>query len=369
MTTIKKGLIFSDVHLGGKRTSTVFIKDNLSKYIFDDIRRDPPDFVVTLGDLTDTALQYSSDDAIEVTAWMCELLDICYEFGISLKVLEGTPSHDAGQNIWFMVENNKRPADKRVDVFYGDKLCIEHDSKLGLDILYVPDKLNFDATDTWFDVLALMKSRGLEKLDYIFMHGSFPHQMPKSPSVHDPDRYIGVCKYLVFAGHVHQHSVYEGKLIVPGSFDRDRHLDETAKGFLRVHGDSWHFVENKGAKVYKTIDVRKLPLDIAIKTIRDDVESNEYREGSYIRIHYADGDEIATVLETLKDINRAYTWSSIKELNKPMLIEELTKPFEDNAITISPSNISDLLLERLSLNGNDLDLYNRLMGRLLDGYI
>lgn len=363
MTTTKSGVVFSDVHLGGSRTSTQYIKQNLSKYIFDEIRANPPDMLISLGDLTDTTLTYGSDDAIDVTAWMCEVLDICHEFDISLKILEGTPSHDAGQNRWFGVENSKRPIDKQVRLFYGDTLCIEHDEHLGLDILYVPDKLNFDATDTWMDVLTLMKSRGLKKVHYAFMHGAFLHQMPKSPSIHDPDRYLSICEYLVMAGHVHQHTVYEDYLVVPGNYDRDRHGDESKKGFLRFEGKDWKFIENKNAKVYKTIDVRTLDLTDAVSKIKNNID---FPDGSYVRVQHSSDLDISAIMETLRGLNRTFVWSSIKEVTKESVLEDLSKPFEDSAITIDADNITGLIDARLSLTDDDRKIFDELMRRVID---
>ena len=213
------------------------------------------------------------------------------------------------------------------------------------------------------DVLALMRSKGIETFDYIFMHGSFPHQMPKSPSIHDPDRYLSICKHLVIAGHVHQHSVYRDRLTIPGSFDRDRHGDETPKGFLRFCGSDWTFVLNEGAKIYKTLDVRNMELTEAIALIKTYCN---YPDGTYMRIYHSADLDIVAAMDTIRSLNKQYVWSSIKEVTKAAILEDLSKPFEDAAITIDSENIIGLIEARLALNKEDSKIFNELMRRVID---
>lgn len=292
-----KYLVIGDVHLGSERTKTVFIIKNLDEF-FDNYRDDGRfaniDTIYIAGDLFDKSLSLTSDDAYEILLWMGRLMRFCYRRKIALRVLRGTPSHDREQSklsevmYHFMVKS-----DQDFDFKYVDTLFIEKNEKLGLNILYVPDEWNSNNDTTLQQVKELMRSEGLNQLDIAVMHGSFKYQLPFAPPsvpMHDESAYLALVKYNISIGHVHEFSVFD-RIVAEGSFDRLNHGSEDPKGgvlfTIDENGSRYEFIENKTAKVYKTIELKnkdlekslaqiskgtlKLPMDsyVRIKTTKD----------------------------------------------------------------------------------------------------
>lgn len=357
----------SDIHFGHPNTPTISIIDNIRKALPDNAETGELDMIIFSGDLFDRLLYLPDPNIFEVRAWINVFLRMCKRRDIVVRVLEGTPSHDWGQAKIFTEINEM--AEIGADVKYVPTLSIEYIERFDASFLYVPDEWRPEPDDTWREVMALLQANGLDKVDFAIMHGSFPHQLPahvKAPS-HDPDRYLGIVRHYIFIGHIHRHSIWD-RILVPGSMDRLCHGEEDPKGHLRVtvnpNGrNTITFVENKGAKIYRTINCTGLDLDHALTTI--DSIMKDLPDGSFVRIEANKEDAVLVSLDVLRGKYPLCEWStkvSTKtSTGKEMLVDMRSRY---KGIALTKDNLGQLLMERLIGKVDDPQLLERCRTKL-----
>lgn len=261
---LRSYLVLSDIHLGSRNTTAKEILKNLTDY-FEDFsdsgRFTTIDVLFIAGDLFDDTIQFSSGVIGDFVAWFDRLLRWCSRNHVTLRILEGTPRHDRAQGatVVSLAELSKEPVDLR----YIPALSIEHMEELGLTVLYVPDECRPTAEAVERDVEQLFLEHRVDKVDIAIMHGMFKYQLgtiPMNAKVHDEAFYLDRVRNYISIGHVHQHSQFS-RIVAQGSFDRLSHGDEAAKGGVLIKeikpGEWAHFfIENPGAKIYKTVEVK-----------------------------------------------------------------------------------------------------------------
>jgi DNA repair exonuclease SbcCD nuclease subunit len=343
---------FSDVHLLHPQTKTEFIIDNLNRHLSNPEFLAKVNLVFLAGDLFDSGQEYSDANAHAATAWVHRLMMLCARYGIVLRVLEGTPSHDRKQSKIFdtLKEVGNYPG---LDYKYVDKLSIEYIAALGIRVLYVPDEVNHDTAITEGQVRALMKSEGIDQVDYACMHGLFDFQVPEQLNPHikfTTEFFLGIVKRLIFIGHDHTYQT-RGRICVHGSFDRLKHGEEGPKGFVHaVVEDDGHyvfnFIENKTAKIYKTF---KITGSDAEKTL--DMLSKQTKKmpiESHVRLVLERTHPLTQSLKALKAIAPHVVWKI--DLAKEKL-KKLTAGKENGSISppliINPNTIAGLVRGKL----------------------
>ena len=344
--------VASDIHLGHPNTPTELILRNLEKAFSTSANTEELDIVFLSGDVFDRLLNFPDDNVTDIEMWVSVFLRRCKALDITVRVLEGTPSHDWKQSKIF--EKINLLGNIECDVKHVTTLSIEHLEKYDKTILYVPDEWEPEPDDTWKQVKDLLSVNGLEKVDFAIMHGSFPHQLPSHIKVpmHDPNRYQSIVKYIIAIGHIHKPAIYE-RIYTPGSFDRLAHGEEEPKGHIRFYlntDDSWKvvFIENKDAKIYKTISCLGLGVDDAlekISAIAKDLPAN-----SFIRIEAEKEDAIMVSLDVLKSKFPNIVWStkvSIKNNSGKEMLVDMRAKFQ--GIDITKDNLFDLLMNRVKL--------------------
>lgn len=352
----------SDIHLGNRRTSTEFIVNNLNKYLSNDLVLADIDLLILAGDVFDTQLMLSSEDIPIIQGWIAKLLLLCKKHNVILRILEGTPSHDRAQSEQFNSIDYilKQTPGYDLDMKYIDTLSIEHIDKLGIDVLYVPDEWNSTNEQTQIEVGELLAAKGLLKVDYCIMHGTFEHQLPphvKSPK-HSNDYYESITNMLIFVGHIHIHSI-NNKIVAHGSFDRLSHGEENDKGYVkvRVFDDSHYnidFIKNTDAKIYKTIvSINETTEQLIVRI--DDLIKNMVID-SNVRIQCYKTDDTANILPIIKKRYPLLNWSisyiNLDDDNITLVNDRPTyKP-----LIINATNIKDLINNKLVLRGNTRDV-------------
>lgn len=366
-----KILEFSDTHLNHRKTSTRHVLDNLTKAFPNNSTMADVDIIFFAGDFFDSLMHLPDPDVFEIRLWINRFLRICLKYDIVLRILEGTPSHDWKQSRLFTHINDI--AQIGADVKYFETLDIEHNERFGIDILYVPDEWNPECDDTWVEVTQLLAEKNLTQVDFSVMHGAFSYQLPDHipASTHDPDRYLSITRHLIFIGHVHRFSVYE-RIIAAGSTDRLTHGEEEPKGHVEalVHQDGRHeinFVENKGAKIYKTIRCTRLDVDKALKRI--DKVLKTLPQDSHIRIEAARTDAILSNMQLLKTKYPEFNFTSKHDKEtepKKQTVIDIKETFQP--VPITKSNIEKMLIDRLKEKGVDASTLTRAK-ELLNGYV
>lgn len=365
MTSELNLAVFGDVHLGHPNTPTEHILKNLDRAFPSSAQMKQLDGIFIEGDLFDRSLHLSDPNVAAIKSWMFRFLRMCERHNVELWVLEGTPSHDWRQSSWlkFLNEEAKIGAKMR----YVDTLAIEYSERFG-HILFIPDEWA-EPDETWMQVQQLLQSRGLTHVDYAVMHGAFTFQLPefvKSPK-HIPERYLGIVRKYIFIGHHHKATQYD-RILAAGSFDRLTHGEEEAKGHWHVRvggadGDRITFVENKGAKIYRTINCQGLSVEEALIKLEEVIA---LPEDSAVRVEAEKGHAILG-LDLLRKKYPHVSWSSKVaegvQTQAKMLVDLRSTNVQ---VAITRNNIREMLMARVKMLVSDPAILNRCEQRLME---
>jgi hypothetical protein len=350
----------SDIHLGAKRTPTRGILQNLRTAFPDNEETGALDLICFVGDVFDTLLSLNHDDLVEIDIWIAEFLRMCVRRNIKVYVLEGTPSHDWWQSERF-VSINEEIGRIGANLRYVKDISVEYDPDLDIWVGFVPDESAPTTDQTLSQLKSLLQTKGLDKVDLMFMHGQFEYQLPPhiTAQKHDSQAYLALTKYLIFIGHVHIHSSYE-RIFAQGSFDRLSHGEEEAKGHIRatLYADGTYevtFVENEGAKKYVTVYTYGMSVEDALYEIERKVRNLPF--DSAVRLEANHDHPLFADMDVLIREYPSFTWTKNPKERDKQEVEEL---IEDDttyiAININSENITKLLMERLVIMGLDAEL-------------
>lgn len=348
-----KILSISDIHLGHKRTTTDFILNNLNKYVSNDLLLKDINLLFIVGDLFDQQLTLSSKEIVLIDMWIAKLLKLCKKYNITLRVLEGTPSHDRKQSERIMTLSSimKDNYNDEIDVKYIDTLSVEYIDKYSINVLYVPDEWSNSTVDTFREVKNTLKNKSIKKVDYSLVHGMFDFQCPdiKNIEKHVSKDYISITEKIVFIGHVHQYGIND-KIVSHGSFDRLSHNEEEAKGFViaevKDNETNIRFIENKGSKKYITINISKLSSEESLLKI--DKVIKKLPKKSYIRLKGEKNNPLFNNLNYFREKYLDYNFSTkVTEIEeKYELVKDIEKTYVP--IILNENNIKDLLINRIN---------------------
>jgi DNA repair exonuclease SbcCD nuclease subunit len=347
-------LVLSDVHLGHPRNKTENIIHALDTFRENLNPELPLDIIFLAGDIFDNLLDFSSPESNLATIWAAGLMKYCGRLNIKLRVLKGTPSHDWDQSEIF--NTLAKAAKFPVDMKYVNSLSIEHMDDLGLSVLYVPDEWRSDPEVTYDEVRGLLAQDQLDKVDIAIMHGNFGYQLPpqatKAPR-HNEEKYLSIVKYFISIGHIHTSSVYS-RILAQGSFDRLAHGEEEPKGGMLCtihqngHGE-YFFIENKQAKIFKTINLRFNDVDAAIQQIER--HTAKLPVDAYVRIRAKKDHPLIIGFDEVKKRFPLFHFTKItleeEDDNRFSLIEDVKEQPDYIPITITKDNISTLLMDEI----------------------
>lgn len=347
-------LVLSDIHLGHPRNKTENIIDALDAF-FENFTIDfNLDLLFLAGDIFDNLLDFSSPESNLATIWAAGLMKYCGRLNIKLRVLKGTPSHDWDQSEIF--NTLAKAAKFPVDMKYVNSLSIEQIDDLGISVLYVPDEWRSDPNVTYTEVEALLAQDNLKKVDIAIMHGNFGYQLPvqaaKAPR-HDEEKYLSIVKYFISIGHIHTSTVYS-RILAQGSFDRLAHGEEEPKGGMlcTIHNDGhgeYFFIENKKAKIFKTINIKFNDVDAAIQQIER--HTAKLPSDSYVRIRAKKDHPLIIGIDEVKKRFPLFHITKItteeEDINQFTLVEDVKDTSDYVPITITKDNIVALLMEEI----------------------
>jgi|JFJP01.1.fsa_nt_gi hypothetical protein len=345
-----KYIVISDIHLGHPRNKTHEILFNLNKafnYFNEDFHLNA---IFIAGDFFDTLLDNYTSDYHEIVIWIHRLINYCARKNIKLRVLEGTPSHDWNQCKIFetLISVTGTP----IDFKYVNSIYIEFLEDNGLYILYVPDEAMESSEITREYIKQLLIDKGISSVDIAIMHGMFGYQMMniQTSQTHDEKFYNNIVNYYIHIGHIHTHSKYD-KIIAQGSFDRLSHNEEEPKGYIIAEVNniakfcSWNFIENKTAKIFKTINITKNQ-NLEQALIKLDKNIYNLPELSFVRIKASKDHIVYQAFEELKKRYLLYNLSKKSDddhSDSNQLIDDVSISIEYDVITINKENIEELL--------------------------
>lgn len=350
-----KVLSISDIHLGNAANPAEYVIAGLEKKLSHKALKGL-NLLFIVGDVFDRGLTVNHRDVPHIVSWIRRLLARCARLGIIVIVIEGTPSHDRLQSQLFVAINDAADEDDRCNLRYIKEISIERIEEYGLDILCIPDEKNTSDEITYNQVIAMMKARAIEKVDFALIHGFFDFQVPvgRHSRFHDSEKYRKLIRYLAFVGHDHEFQK-NGEIIIQGSPDRQRHGMESPKGFVKaiVHRDGHHeatFEVNEHAMVFKTI-LLSGDLDNDSALVHDTCSSVNRR--SHIRLSgYSDN----PLLQSLDTLQSMYPFINFSKKKLDEEVEDKTSPLLDigsdsdsRPFTIDSSNLKQIVFERLGI--------------------
>lgn len=357
----------SDIHLGSRRNKTSDIIAALDAAFPDNEETGQLDLLVLVGDVFDRLLNLPDDDTSEIEMWIGRLLYICSKRNIILRILEGTPSHDWKQSASFeKVLNHKGYS---INCKYVSILSIEYIEQLDIQVLYIPDEWQPTTDKTLKEVKDLLALKNLEQVDFAFMHGQFEFQLPshiKGMPRHSSQEYLKLVKHYIFIGHIHVFSTFD-RIIAQGSFDRLSHGEEAPKGHVRAtvskDNKEFFFIENKKARIYKTIECKDFDLQKTFASIKKKLE--KFPDGSCIRITANNSHPILGNMDQLIVMYPTLVWTKLaKNVEKQEVQED--ENIEHQAITITKENVVSLVMARIKLNISELATVTRTEHLLLE---
>lgn len=257
-------ITISDIHFGEPRLSPIEVRNHLVDLLYPQLT-DDVFMLLICGDMFDTQLTMNSDAGMMAGLTISEIISICKQRGIYLRILRGTVLHDRKQNNWFILndevaELNGHPL---IRVFNEMEIEVLPFEDTIISSLYVPADLPYaDLTTT---VLEMLDVQHINQVDFLVSHGYYAHHLPtgllKPPAglLHSKDLLPRVAG-CILNGHIHTRSIYH-RVVTIGSFERFTHNEESPKGFYKLnysptdHVCDFTFIENKETGIFHTIDL------------------------------------------------------------------------------------------------------------------
>ena len=245
----------SDIHFFGHRIEMSSLQMSLKAWCLN-YEEKIADLLVFSGDLFDGAVSCSHHHGWVFCSWMIEVLDYCLLHRIVLRFLEGTPSHDMQQLVFF-TPLLKHYQSLGLDVQYHQGIVFERIPALDSNFLFVEDRHLEETSVTMDKMCEVIRAQGTDKTDFIVMHGTYYHQIPIAKNVFYAEIVSKLVHGLVMSGHIHIHSHCE-KVVTPSSFTRMSFGEEAPKGGLLIDYDTvtnevnWIFKENPYAPLFNT---------------------------------------------------------------------------------------------------------------------
>lgn len=311
------------------------------------------DIIFLDGDIFETYKDTKHPDIFIVDNWMRMMMAFCVRYSIKLRIVEGTPGHDYKQSKRF--SSLAEAFGDKLDYRYFENLAFEKMDDYGITVLYVPDEWAGSAAACKSQIIEMMETNGIEKFSIAHMHGMFDFQIPdigEHPLKHNSEWFHSIVESYINIGHDHVFKT-SGRIIVQGSFDRMAHGEEGKKGgvitYLKKDGDSFfNFIENKNARIFKTITVKTHVLDDAIEQVKKVLDI--VPEDSHIRISCRDDNPILTVLDEFKRNNPKIKFKKHKdkkqqEESKGALQETIGLLSTYVPISLTKDNIIQQILE------------------------
>lgn len=354
---------FSDIHLGHRQNTADTMIECLDQLIFGDKLLERIDMLVFAGDVFDRLLDLDYPFLDDIDHWIARVLSGCAQHGVSFRLLKGTHSHDQSQPERFVTLASILDL-KGLDFKYFDKLDIEQHEASGASILYVPDNLSHDSSETLANVRELMASRGIDRVDIAVMHGMFDYQQPEGIVIaecHNSQAYKELVRVVIFIGHVHTHS-RNGIIVAQGSTCRMKQGEEEPKGFviaeIKNNKADIYFIENKGARIYKTVKVYAMDLADTLLYLEKYVEP--LPGNACIRVEAEPMHPVFSNMEELKKLYPTITWTKLPKDAADTDVKEVV--FSETElqtwvpISLNKTNIVDTLLNRLQPKLTDTEL-------------
>lgn len=366
MNLLFRYLVFSDIHLFHGRTKTHEIIEHLDAFFsnYDGSVWSNLDLIIIAGDLFDQPIDLGTYEVNEACTWLTRLMYFCNHFKIALRIMEGTPSHDAKQSRISEILFKRFPD---LDYKYINDITIDKivsKSNVTIHTLFVPDKIRDNERIVFDDVQDLMREKCLDMVDVTVTHGMYQHLCSyaiNTDHLHQEDDYLSITKHFVSNGHVHTFNVHS-RIITEGSFDRLAHGEEEAKGavYFEIYLDNpsldkFLFVENKLAKKYKAVTLKSMDRDKSLALVHKVFDPLPI--GSYAEIRAKKDHPLVLGFTELKKLYpHLNVTKKVIDTSKPSNTPTTVAPTtEFIPLPINKTNIVDMIMGELKQSDYPID--------------
>lgn len=338
-----KALTISDKHIGNNRNPArrmvKNIKETIGKLSIEEL--DELDFLIDLGDSTDSLLSTRSEDYGAALEIHLHLARTCVDHNITYLYLMGTPLHEMGQ--FFIIEKAMREAYPRLKMRIYSDIGIDRLEEYDLNILHIPDEIIKD--NELYEARVNELTEGV-KVDLILTHTIYDHQLNfKLPSLRSSEFILSKTEGYVLNGHVHTHSIKD-RLITVGSSDRISHGEEEEKGlgllsFNYSDLDYYKFIKNDNALTFIAVRDKISIARVKAKLLK----MNKTFDLSYLQL----SEETGISMETIKELNVLYPKVRTERAKKSKR-RKTAEPLRDKKepLEITPENIIPLLSHHMA---------------------
>lgn len=286
-----------DFHFGNPRIKPDELYEKIKKYFYPEVLKSH--LVLLTGDTYDQLTTVNSSANRYVAKFIKDLFTMSAKFGIQIRILHGTYTHDRDQVAIFNSLMLPDTRAKVIDEIYAEEISDFRNGNESitdkLRILYIPDNLPYKKSD---DVIIharkVFSLVGWQKADLVLGHGTFSHALPCDVE-HGP-----ACMYTIeqfediteenapiVMGHIHTPS-RKKNVYYCGSFERMSHGEEEPKGYFTFsrENDIWNakFIRNEDATLFTTLTVQEDTPDKAASTFVKFVSENFPTKTGHIRV-------------------------------------------------------------------------------------
>jgi DNA repair exonuclease SbcCD nuclease subunit len=351
----------ADLHLGHQRVPSADTVNDIRKYLFPQLANNA-DILLIVGDIFDGKVSLNHPDASIIVDLFADLLKICFEYDIIIRIIRGTYSHDNHQLDIFNKIYDKLgiPVDYRV----VEEISIEYIERYDIRFLYMPDNLPYSSKADVFDhIKTLFCANNIEDVDYVLLHGEFDHVNFGHTNInaYNCKDFDNICNALVLAGHIHKPHRHR-QVIYAGSFNRLAHNEEEAKGFWKIKGTSAEFIENKDSTKFITVDYNdESNLETLLNRHKDLIDHLPSVRKSFIRVLITDTHLKQAIIKyhqaNYPNVKLTFKNPLSKGDNKSTFLIDKLKKMQAEILEIpSVKNISSIVCNHLSQRGVNIDI-------------
>lgn len=289
------GICLNDLHFGIKESKRLYDE---TVHIKEFIKDHPElDLIIITGDYFDCKISLVESSCFYAVSFMSELIDLAKQNQVSIRILQGTRSHDLNQLQLFKHYENEKDLDFKVIQHVTEEIyTAKKDATKSFHFLYIPEEYPEDSDEFYSEFKK-------EKYDAIFGHGTWDFAAP--PGVSEKARSnthsAPVFSYeewkdqlengFVIFGHIHDRQIYKNKVFYSGAYTRWNFGDHGSRGFAHFETDGKtykvNFIDNPSAPTFNTFSIEELNNNIdesSVEVLTESIKSKLEEFNGNIRV-------------------------------------------------------------------------------------
>jgi hypothetical protein len=283
---IIKGVTLQDIHWGNKDSDRMYAE--ISPFFLDYLKNNEVHILNLNGDYFDRKLTATEPAIFYAITFFDDMMKICVEKNIKVRIILGTRSHDLNQYTTLFQHYFTR---SDLDIKYISE--VQEEELLGVKILYLPEEYPEDEKEYYkeYKTKSYNIIHGHGMWDFVAFTGPIDEEKTgvRGAPIFVYEEWKNTIKNgLAIFGHIHKrqnhHNVYYS-----GSFTAWGYGDVSSKGFTAYEIDTdkniWNFkyIDNPLAPKYESVSVKEIfkGKDLSKLTIEEIQKSlNEQIEGT-----------------------------------------------------------------------------------------